>query len=1162
MIIVKRNGKKEEIKFDKILQRVKNLSNDLKVEPVSVAQKVVAGLRDGITSKEVDNLLAETAAVLSVEHPDYSKLAARIAVSSLHKETVGFYQTMKNLYKEGYLSDEFISIVKENGRKIEDAIKEDRDFNFDYFGYKTLERSYLLKLNNKVVERPQYMFMRAAIGVCGDDVKRIIELYNLMSQGYYTHATPTLFNAGLKKQQMSSCYLVAMESDSVDGIYNTLKECALISKHAGGIGLHIHDVRAKNSLIKGTNGTSNGIVPMLKVFNETMRYVDQCFHPDTLVYTKSGVKKIKNILVGDEVVTQTGEFGRVSKVFRTNNMDRRRMLELDLKHSFEKVLVTEAHPMLVLKNQKRMTNYSVIENRLNEKLILPEYIPAVEITLDDFIAFSIPTYEKDIPEYSEDDMRFYGCMVGDGHLEKDETQGYICGHTEKDDFDFYAKYLAQNGCKVAEYTDNNYKTARFSPHLSFFKFGRVHLYDQNDEKIIHESFLHLPINKAKQIVKGVLETDGFIGKDDKGTEIVLEMTSKNVIDGIRYILLRMGILTSGAVVDRVGESHETKKGEITSKKIAYRLRIPKTKEICELFGYQYDLRCLTHFKWENFIFSRVDSIEKIQYQGLIYDLELDENAPHPSYLTSSGLAHNGGGKRKGSCAVYMEPWHADVQDFLNLKKNTGKEEFRTRDLFLALWVPDLFMNRVKNDEMWSLMCPNECPGLSDVYDDGKNNEFSKLYLKYEKEGKFRKQVKARELMLHILEAQAETGVPYVLYKDAANKKSNQKNIGIIKSSNLCTEIMEVSTPDETAVCNLASLCLPKYVVTDKKTKETKFDFEKLHEVTKISIKNLNSVIDRNFYPTEKTKKSNLRHRPVGLGVQGLADVFSNMKIAYDSEEAKQLNKEIFETMYHAALTASNEEAIRISSESAEGNNTRFIGAYETFEGSPASKGILQFDMWEITPSDRYDWKQLKKSIMQYGLRNSLLMAPMPTASTSQIFGNSEEMAPMNSNIYKRQTLSGEFIVVNKNLIKDLEELNLWNKEIRDKIIAENGSVQNIPEIPDNLKMIYKTVWEISQKTIIDMAADRGAYICQSQSMSLYFPKPNFGAMNSALFYAWEKGLKTGMYYCRTKAALDAEKVTIKQTMSEVSSDETKKAENIEAVVCSLENPESCEVCSS
>jgi ribonucleoside-diphosphate reductase alpha chain len=778
MQIVKRNGKKEEVKFDKILGRVKNLSEGLKVEPVAVSQKVVAGLVDGISSTKIDELLAETAAVLTTEHPDYARLAARIAVSALHKVTASsFYQTMKQLYKEGVLSDAFIDVLRGNGQKIDAMIDYNKDFNFDYFGYKTLEKGYLQKINGRIVERPQHLFMRVAVGVAGvgggtlDDIK---ELYDMMSNGLYTHATPTLFNAGTKRPQLSSCFLVSMKDDSIEGIYDTLKECALISKNAGGIGLHIHNIRANGTSIKGINGTSDGIIPMLKNFNETARYVNQ------------------------------------------------------------------------------------------------------------------------------------------------------------------------------------------------------------------------------------------------------------------------------------------------------------------------------------------------------------------------------GGRRKGSFAIYLEPWHADIEAYLDLKKNTGKEELRARDLYLALWVPDLFMKRVKEDGNWTLMCPNECPGLSDVW----GEEFEKLYSKYEKENRGRKTVKAREIMAKIIESQIETGVPYMMFKDAANAKSNQQNLGTIKSSNLCCEIIEYSDAEETAVCNLASICLPKFVKNDK------FDHKALGDVVRVATRNLNRVIDINYYPTPATKKSNLRHRPIGLGVQGLADVFFMLGLPFESEEAQKLNREISETIYYHAVSESVELA-------------KVQGKYETFDGSPASKGKLQYHLWNSTPVMKYDWKALEKSVVEHGLRNSLLVAPMPTASTASIFGNVECFEAITSNLYKRMVLAGEFVLVNRYLVNELEKLSMWNKEMRDRIIAEGGSIAGVLEIPDKIKQIYKTVWEIKNRTIIDMASERGPFVCQSQSMNLWFAKPTFGSINSALFYSWEKGLKTGSYYIRTKPALEAVKVTTRNVES-VATPPAPKTEYTaqEAILCSLDNPEACVACSS
>jgi ribonucleoside-diphosphate reductase alpha chain len=752
MLVTKRDGRLETSRPEKIMARIERLCYGLDMNYIDVfqiCQKVIAGMYDKITTVELDNLAAETAASMTTKHPDYAILAARIAISNLQKETSkSFSNTMKRLYmyvdpKTGenasLLSKETYEVIRKNAALLDSAIIYDRDFNYDYFGFKTLERSYLLKINGKVVERPQHMLMRVAVGIHGEDVEAAIETYNLMSEKWFTHATPTLFNAGTPKPQLSSCFLLTMKEDSVEGIYDTLKQCAKISQSAGGIGLAIHNVRATGSYIKGTNGTSNGIVPMLRVFNDTARYIDQ-----------------------------------------------------------------------------------------------------------------------------------------------------------------------------------------------------------------------------------------------------------------------------------------------------------------------------------------------------------------------------GGGKRKGAFAIYLEPWHADVFEFLQLKKNHGKEELRARDLFYALWIPDLFMKRVEADEEWSLFCPNEAPGLADCY----GEEFEKLYEKYEKEGRARKVVKAQELWFEILESQTETGTPYMLYKDHANRKSNQKNLGTIKSSNLCTEIIEYTSPDEVAVCNLASIALPRFV------HDGKFDHQQLYEVTYVVTKNLNKVIDINYYPVEEARRSNLRHRPIGLGVQGLADAFIMLRMPFESEEAKGLNKDIFETIYFAAMTASKDLA-------------KIHGPYETYQGSPISQGIFQFDMWGVKPSSgRWDWEGLRKEILQYGVRNSLLIAPMPTASTSQILGNNECFEPYTSNIYTRRVLSGEFIVVNKHLLKDLIKLGLWNETMKNLIIQANGSIQQIPNIPQRIKDLYKTVWEISQKTIIDMAADRAPYICQSQSLNIHLQDPNFGKLTSMHFYAWKKGLKTGMYYLRTKAAADAIKFTV------------------------------------
>jgi len=797
MLVIKRDGRRESVRFDKITNRIENLCYGLDsvyIHPIEVAKKVIDGLYDGVTTTELDSLAAEVCASLTVKHPEYAILAARIAISNLHKTTSqSFSNTMKRLFtyinpmtgeNAALIATDVYGIIKKYAAKLDDAIDYKRDFDYDFFGFKTLEKSYLIKLDGKVVERPQHMLMRVAVGIHKEDIDAAIETYHLLSEKWFTHATPTLFNAGTPKPQLSSCFLLTVKDDSIDGIYDTLKQCAKISQSAGGIGLSIHNVRAKGSYIRGTNGVSNGIVPMLRNFDMTARYVDQ-----------------------------------------------------------------------------------------------------------------------------------------------------------------------------------------------------------------------------------------------------------------------------------------------------------------------------------------------------------------------------GGGKRKGSFAIYLEPWHADIKDFLDLKKNHGKEEMRARDLFYALWISDLFMKRVESNENWSLFCPHEAPGLSDCF----GEEFEKLYTKYEKEGRAREVVKAQDLWFEVLESQIETGTPYILYKDAANGKSNQQNLGTIKSSNLCTEIMEYTSPDEVAVCNLASLALPKFVKEGKDGKRY-FDHDALYRITKVATRNLNKVIDVNYYPVEEARRSNFRHRPIGLGVQGLADAFILLRMPFDSAEAKGLNEDIFETIYFAAMETSMELA-------------KVEGTYETYEGSPVSKGQFQFDLWNVTPkSNRWNWEGLKAQVKKYGVRNSLLVAPMPTASTSQILGNNECFEPYTSNIYTRRTLSGEFIVVNKHLMKDLIRLGLWNENMKNRLIAANGSVQHLPEVPQNIKDIYKTVWEISQKIIIDMAADRGAFICQSQSMNVFLQEPNFGKLTSMHFYAWKKGLKTGMYYLRSKAATSAIQFTVDKSnlgstpvIKEVVEAKSSKQD---AIACSLDNPDDCEMCGS
>lgn len=803
MRVLKRNEEYEDVSFDKVLMRLKKLSSDLNINVSEIAQKVCTRIYDGVKTCELDELAAYLCSSMSIDNPDYSTLASRIIISNHHKNTSpSFSETVQILYDNKdihgehspLVSEELYDIVCKNKEKLNNYIDYQRDFLFDYFGFKTLERAYLIKINKKIIERPQHLWMRVSLGIHGNDIREVLQTYDLMSKKYFTHATPTLFNSGTKRPQLSSCFLCSVNDDSVSGIYESLKEMALISKYAGGIGIHIHQIRSKGSHIRGTNGTSNGIIPMLRVFNNTARYIDQA------------------------------------------------------------------------------------------------------------------------------------------------------------------------------------------------------------------------------------------------------------------------------------------------------------------------------------------------------------------------------GKRLGSIAVYLETWHSDIEAFLELKKNHGSEEERCRDLFLALWVSDLFMERVKQNAKWSLMCPDQCRGLSEVYGD----DFKALYEKYESEGKYKKQINAQELWFKILEAQIEQGVPYILYKDAANKKSNQKNLGTIKSSNLCAEVLIYSSPEETGVCNLASICLPSYV------EDGKFNFEKLHEVVKVAAKNLNKVIDVNFYPVEKARVGNLRHRPIGIGVQGLADVFMMLKYPFESKDAAELNKQIFETIYHAAVESSMElskKRSKIISDILNNNSdeditkyvnefekdiikTKYVGAYSSFEGSPISQGLFQFDLWGEKPSDRYDWDKLRNDIKEYGVRNSLLISPMPTASTSQIMGFNESFEPFTNNIFQRKTLSGEFIVINKYLIRDLINKGLWNKELKDTIILHEGSIQNIPEIDQEMKDLYKTSWEIKQRVVIDMSADRGRYICQTQSLNIFMEEPDFQKLSSMHFYGHSKGLKTGSYYLRTRPKAKTQQFTIDPEFAK------------KKLRCAEENGDSCVLCSA
>lgn len=1170
MYVTKRDGRREVVSFDKIQRRIRTLgqysltmdcathpaiqisqsqrcnTKELDINYTELTMKVIDQIYDGISTKELDTLTAEQCASLTTTHPDYGVLASRVIMSNHHKNTTPTYLDVVNqLYHHTdihnkhspIISDTLYSIVKEHHTEIQSWLDFQRDYLIDFFGFKTLERAYLLRVNGNVVERPQHMWLRVALGIHGDNLEKAKETYDMMSQKYFTHATPTLFNAGTPRPQMSSCYLIAMEDDSIDGIYGTLTDCARISKWAGGIGLHIHNVRAKGSFIRGTNGTSNGIIPMLRVFNNTARYVDQCFTAETRVLTDQGRIPIAQVIPNQtRVITGSGNAFLVKELV-VHEARKRTMCDVFVDDTPLKV--TQEHIMLVFRNSQ-----DVHPSEYPQRPILEAYKQIL--------------FNDDMPD--------------------------------------------------AMYVRTPYGVVGWIPPI-----------------------------------------------DLKTTDYCMSMKD--------------------------GELH----------------------------------------------YHQVKDVKTFTYENQVYDLVIEKEH---HYNTDVGVVHNGGGKRAGSFAIYLEPWHADVQDFLEMRKNHGDEESKARDLFYALWIPDLFMKRIEQNREWTLMCPDECPGLSDVVGDA----FVELYEKYEREGRGKQTIPARELWLNILDAQIETGTPYLLYKDAANLKSNQQNLGVIKSSNLCvapetkiwtdsgeveiqtlmdqevnvwngheysrvtvrktgqnqklirvtmndgrildctlyhkfytengvqvraseleegmslliwehpengvvrhvvssiqhtgrrsdtycftepnrqmgvfngiltgncTEIIEYSDENETAVCNLGSIALPRFVenptregtftvysrtgcaycrmaisyltrmniayeiinvddddermdvfrrltpsaveagfstiqtvpqILYKENEETHYiggyneliskvkpvyNYEKLERITRILTRNLNRVIDLNFYPTEKTKRSNMRHRPIGIGVQGLADTFALMNLPFTGEEARKMNQEIFETIYYGAL----KESCMMAMED---------GPYETYAGSPMSKGNLQFDLWKSEPMKengeyRHDWDALRKSIRDYGVRNSLLVAPMPTASTSQILGYNECFEPFTSNIYMRRTLAGEFVVINKYLLRELIDMGVWNKEMKNQIIMANGSIQGIGGIPKEIREKYKIVWEMSMKTLIDLASDRGRYVCQSQSMNLWMANPNYTSLTSMHFYAWKQGLKTGIYYLRTKAKAQAQQFTV------------------------------------
>jgi ribonucleoside-diphosphate reductase alpha subunit len=1066
MKVQKRDGSVCDMMFDEISAGVVDLCRERgigHVDPAFVAQKVCASLYDMITTAEIDVLSSEIAASLITKHPDYGRLAAAIVVRNMHKTIPNDpIEAFRLQHEAGTLSDATWAAVSQHQEKIREGVDLGRDYLFDYFALKTLEKSYLGRVHGSIVELPQTLWMRVSLGIWPQDFDRALVTYELLSKKYFTHATPTLFNAGTKHPQLSSCFLTGIKADSIDGIYDTLKDCARISKWAGGIGLHIHDVRCRNSPIKGTNGFSSGVMPMLKVLNATARYVNQCFTPDTVVYVPGGVKEIATICPGrDRVLARDGKYHLVLQSIKT--FVEKDIVSIRVDGSTDAVQCTPEHELYVYEPRSKK----------------PGFKPASRLIPGDMLGFPIPTeVVDDAPDRELWTYYAYGLLVSEaGSL----NENGVASIRLNDRTDIVAWLLRRGvlywarGDEVHWYVKDLHRSDLFD--------------DVTGEKRVHPRFMALSEEKTLEIVKGLLHGSGSY----TGDAIYYHAPSKSVAYGLRRLLMRLGILCGGYVRES---------GERV-------LRIPRHRALRSVYPDLAVDHNLPYTMREGMMWTEVVDLSTKRYSGHVYDLNVEDDH---TYTTDTGLVHNSG-KRNGSVAVYVEPWHPDILEVLDAKKNHGDEEARARDLFYAMWIPDLFMRRVKEDGTWSLFCPNKCPGLSDVY----GETFDELYQRYEREGRQETTMSAQKLWFSILTSQIETGTPYMLYKDACNAKSNQKNLGTIKSSNLCTEIVEFTSPDEIAVCNLASICLSRFV------DRTAFDFGELHRVAKIVTRNLDQVIDQTFYPVSEAKHSNLRNRPVGIGVQGLADVFMELGLPFESQEARQLNRDIFETLYHGAMEASADLAEE-------------LGPYETFAGSPASQGTFQFDLWGVDPgNERHDWAALKERVKKTGLRNSLLLAPMPTATTSQIMGNNEAFEPYTSNIYLRRTLAGEFVVVNRHLIRELLELGLWNDELKNKIIASHGSVQDIPEIPVALKAVYKTAWEIKQKALIDMAADRGAFVCQSQSLNLFVSSATFAKLSSMHFYAWEKGLKTGMYYLRTQAAANPVKFTLEPKACETCS---------------------------
>jgi ribonucleoside-diphosphate reductase alpha subunit len=1121
------NDKKEELTV--LLTKLASELGTNRIDVPLLVDTIADGLPDNISDNELLKLCAETCACKGPWHPDYERLGGSVLMHLGQTQTPATFSEAIDVMRKRYdhkarrpaplISEQAHKIVMDNADLFNSAIEPGLDVHYNFFSARTLLNGYLKSIDGKQVETPQYLLMCVAVGMHLDDLRSALEAYYHLSRGHYIHGSPTLFNAGTCISQMSSCFLLQMVDDSIEGIYATLAKCAVISKSAGGIGVAAHKIRASGSLIRGTNGTSNGLVPMLKVFNETARYVDQCLSGDTIVYTTNrGPIEIERIMVGDTVITDSGEPGQVERILKE---EKRSWLEIDIEHSTGPLRVTREHPLLAQHTQ---------ENRIGP---WTDFIEAGELQAGDMLAFQRPAHEADIEDVSADDCRLYGLMIASGVFHDNDVS--LTCFDQSPTHQFLVRYLSS---KLIDHSRAKHERSgvvhyTVSTASVRFPFTKGQIYDSGPVPIIHPSMANLPIEKASQIVRGVLDGRATF----ENNEYSLAFEREQVIESIRYILMRMGVLTGGV--------HQTQ---------GYALTIPCTERIRGLMLNDSAPDCSAWSK--TLMFSKIRTITENDSDSpqIMYDLVIKRKIrSSPSYMTQSGIVHNGGGKRKGAFAIYIEPWHADVEQFIELRKTHGEENLRARDLFLALWVPDLLYKRQLEGGVWSLFCPNEAPGLYDVW----GAKFEKLYTRYEREGRARKTVDARKFFDSIIDIQMETGVPYILNKDACNAMSNQQHLGTIQCSNLCAEIVQYTAPDEEAVCNLASVALPKFVVD-----EHTYDYDGLMACVRVAVRSLNRVIDGNAYPTEGARKSNMQHRPIALGVQGLADVFAIMKTAFGSPKSRQLNKLIFEAIYFAAITESNELAKR-------------YGPHPSFPGSPMSKGKFQFDLradytgQPVELSGRWDWAPLRASVMEHGVRNSLLTAVMPTASTSQILNNNEGAEPFTENLYVRRVLSGEFTVTNKHLVRDLDELGLWNEEMTNQLIAHRGSVANIEGIPQEIRDRYKTVWEMKQRIIVDMAIDRAPFIDQSQSMNIFMSDPDPDEVRSLHFYAWKNGLKTGIYYLRTKPAAAAIQFTVekKASVPETRPDERQNPlaapddiNNIDQITCSRLNKDDCAMC--